>query len=203
MLNALKSAVSALRRGLSLALALGVMWSGAALAQPLAPANGPRLTDPAWHALVHATLVPEPGKKIEDATIVLRDGRIVSVQAGGTPPPGARVWDCTGLTVYAGLIEPFFEVDSPRPDAKEVGAHWNTMVMAQRNALDAEGIDAKARKALREMGYTSALASPKGGVFRGTAAFVSLADEPDPSRPVASVRIPKAFHTVAFETVTG
>ncbi|MCK5944407.1 MAG: hypothetical protein KAI24_20635, partial [Planctomycetes bacterium] len=40
------------------------------------PHNGPRPVDPGWFALQNARVVPEPGKAIERATIVMRAGRI-------------------------------------------------------------------------------------------------------------------------------
>src|SRR5690349_6980638 len=87
------------------------------------PANGPRRLETGWSALVNATVHPRPGETIEHATVVMRDGRIASVltpSAGSTDAPaapaGATPFDCTGLHVYAGLIEPFLEVESPAPD---------------------------------------------------------------------------------------
>ena len=103
------------------------------LAAQAGPPNGPRVIDPRWHALRGATLIPAPGEKIDNATIVLRDGVIVSAGAGTEPPAGARVWDCSGLWVYAGLIEPYLPVDVPSPDTDAAHAHWNSNVMPQRS----------------------------------------------------------------------
>ena len=95
------------------------------------PTDGPRQVDAGWHALVHATAVTQPGQTVEDATIVLRNGLIVSVAPGGQAPAGARVWDCSGLTVYAGLIEPYLPVEAPPPPEDAPGTHWNTNVTPQ------------------------------------------------------------------------
>ncbi|MBL8746047.1 MAG: amidohydrolase family protein [Phycisphaerae bacterium] len=168
-------------------------------AQPTAPANGPRRTDPGWHALVHATVIPEPGKRLEDATVVFRDGRITSVEEKGAPPAGARVWDCSGLTVYAGLVEAYLPVDARRPDEKSPGTHWNKQVMAQRSALDGMGIDAEGRKKMRGQGFVAAAIAPKGGVFRGIGAVVTLAEAGATSDPLANVVQPEAFHTLSLE----
>ena len=83
-----------------------LLLTGLATAQDFAPERGLRHVDPRWHALVNATLIPEPGARVEDATVVVRDGVIVSVGAGDEPPAGARVWDCEGLTIYAGFVDP-------------------------------------------------------------------------------------------------
>ena len=89
---------------------LGLIAS-TAMAQ-VAPPNGMRPSDVRHDALVHCTVVTQPGTVIDDATIVMKDGWIVAVgPAASTPvPAGATSHDCTGLTAYAGFIEPI----SPR-----------------------------------------------------------------------------------------
>ena len=82
-----------------------------ALAQPPSPlsppANGPRHADSTWHAFTHAMVHVSPEKTVEDATVVVRDGRIMSVEAKGAAPAGARAWDCEGLHIYPGFIDAY------------------------------------------------------------------------------------------------
>ena len=42
------------------------------------PPNGPRRVDPRWHALVHVTLLPTPDTRVDDATVVIRDGTVIT-----------------------------------------------------------------------------------------------------------------------------
>ena len=42
--------------------------------------NGMASAAPRTHALVGATLIPSPGQRVENATIVLRDGGVLSVE---------------------------------------------------------------------------------------------------------------------------
>ena len=72
-------------------LSLTLMLLASGLAAQSAPPNGPRTVDPRWHALRGVTLVSAPGSVTENATVVLRDGVIVSVGADEEPPAGARV----------------------------------------------------------------------------------------------------------------
>jgi imidazolonepropionase-like amidohydrolase len=203
------------------------------------PANGPRITDSAWHAVTNVTVHVKPGTTLEHATVVVRDGRIVSVE--GTPaapkpegakdgskdgvkdgakpdkpqatdkpappepaapaaPAGSRVWDGTGLHVYPGMIDPYVEVDSPRPDPNEPGVHWNKRVTPQRRALDGP-VDDGLSKRLRDMGFVAAQLVPKGGIFRGSSAVVSLAEPPTSrsgSRP--PIYREDVMQAVAFDT---
>ncbi len=180
-------------------LALSLLAPSTLLAQP-APTNGPVALDSGWHALTNATVVIEPGKTVEQATLVIRDGVIQSVRAGGVVPEGARVWDCDGLTIYPGLIDALVQVDAPEPDAKAAGAHWNAKVTPHRSALDGEGISSKDREALRNLGFTVVALAPKGGVFRGTGAVVSLADNPEKGQTSRQPLMDPAFDTVVLET---
>jgi imidazolonepropionase-like amidohydrolase len=211
--------------------------SGMARFQPdplTPPANGPRKADPTWHALQNATLHVKPGQVLEHATVVLRDGKIVSVQ--GTPakpaeapmkdaaaapgsdkekeeapkddismappgPAGARSWDCTGLHIYPGFIDPYVEIDVPAPPADAPGLHWNPRVTPQRSASDVRGVDAGLSESLRKIGFTAAAVSPSGGIFRGSAALVSLAaPESDRSLSRPPIYAENIYQTVALET---
>jgi imidazolonepropionase-like amidohydrolase len=174
------------------------------------PANGPRRADPTWHALTGATVHAAPGQTIQNATVVIRDGRIVSVVStpdgpdGKSPaapaPAGARVWDCTGLHIYPGFIDAFVEVDAPAPDRTAPGIHWNSRVTPQRRALDGSGPDARTAESLRKLGFTAAAVTPRGGIFRGSSAVISLAK---PASDSAADRPPvyreNAFQSIAFE----
>ena len=160
----------------SLLLLVALSISAATIAQG-PPSNGPATNDPGWHALVGADAVVQPGQRITNATLVLRDGRIVSIESGGAPPAGAFVHDCKGLTLYPGLIEPFLTVDVPALDPDAASVHWHPSVMPQRNALDGAGTTEDDRKELRELGFATAAIAPTGGVLKGSSAIVLL-DEP-------------------------
>jgi len=58
-------------------------------------------------AIVNARAYPmtdAAAGRIDDATIVIRDGRFESVQANAAPPAGARVVDAHGRIVTPGLM---------------------------------------------------------------------------------------------------
>jgi imidazolonepropionase-like amidohydrolase len=54
--------------------------------------------------LTGATIIDGTGADpIENCAVAVEDGRISAL--GGTPPAGAEVLDCTGLTITPGLID--------------------------------------------------------------------------------------------------
>jgi imidazolonepropionase-like amidohydrolase len=161
------------------------------------PPNGPRTVDGDWFALRNARVVAAPGQAIDSATVVFRRGRITAVSTAA-PPAGATVIDCTGLSIYAGLVEPFHPSDVPALDPTTTDRHWNPLIQPQRRALDGGLVPAKERATLRRLGFAAAAAAPSGGILKGTAAVVLL-DEPEPSTPVRVLRS-AAYQLASLQT---
>ncbi|MBC8105386.1 MAG: amidohydrolase family protein [Anaerolineae bacterium] len=156
------------------------------LAQPpsTVPPNGLRDNTPACHALVGAKIVIAPGKSIERGTLVVRDGKIVAVGTSEVKAPAdARAWDCTGKTIYAGLIDGFNELpaDASKSDPAMLDAtgarYWNPMIVPQVRGDRIYKPDAEANKKLRSQGFVARLAAPSYGLLKGTSALISTNDE--------------------------
>lgn len=195
--------VPVMRRAiLALCVSASISWAQSPLTPP---PNSVRRSDPSWHALVNATVHVAPGKALEGATVVIRDGVIVSVEpGGGRVPVGPRVWDCTGLHVYAGFIDPYVEVEAPLPDRTVVRGHWNARVTPERRAWDGPLVDGRTAESLRGLGFAAAGVSPRGGIFRGRGAVVSLGRVPeDSSMPRPPVYATGVFHSLSFELSRG
>ena len=169
---------------LTLLFALGV------LAQ-IEPAVGVRENTPAVHALKNLTIIVAPGMRIEKGTIVVRDGVIESAGANVAIPADARIWDCSGFTAYAGLIDLYTDIGQPKPKASTPGqpssavstitsprgsVHWNSQVHPESSGAEFFLPDKDAAEKYRAMGFTTVLSAPSSGIFRGSSALVSLGD---------------------------
>lgn len=175
------------------------------------PKQGIRENDPRVHALTNAHIVAGPGKTIEKGTVLIRDGIIAEVGPDVKVPAEARVWDMAGKTIYPGFIDAYSRLDLPEtlkpepprsdndpddPNAKpkEVPKEaakgtraWNPRVTPERRAADYLNLDRKATKALRDLGFTSALIVPGRGVFHGTSALINLQETDVDTMVVAPV----------------
>lgn len=147
-----------------------------------APPEGLRENTPSTHALVGARLVIAPGRVIENGTLIVRDGLIEAAGAEAAVPQEARVWNCRGKTIYAGLIDAFSELPA---EASKLGVsdkhgagYWNPHVLPQVEAGDRYRLDANLNKKLRGQGITARLIVPSVGVIKGTSSLVSTGDEP-------------------------
>jgi imidazolonepropionase-like amidohydrolase len=183
------------------------------------PPEGPGGRRHRVHALVGGRVVPRPGELLPSATVVIRDGTIEAVGADVVPPADAQVWDARGLTIYAGLIEPYLPIDprkKPRgggddeededeekdeddtpegPRAPRGATHENPAVRPERLVAQELSLDHDTLDDLRKAGFTAALAVPSKGVLRGQSALVVLRDGPAREQ-VLRARV--AWH-VAFE----
>jgi imidazolonepropionase-like amidohydrolase len=162
-------------------LGLALLAAGALEAQQATrtePVTGLRANATGFHALVGARVVTAPGQVLDNATIVIRNGLITAVGAGVAAPAGARVWDLKGLTVYPGFIDAHADLGTDAvPQGGDVGpTHWNPQVRAWFSTTANLKDDSTRRAGLRSLGFGTALAVPRQGIFRGTASVLSLAD---------------------------
>src|SRR5262245_64484722 len=163
---------------------------------------------PAAYAIKDAKVVVEPGKVLDKATVVIRDGFIAAVAPDAPVPADALVMDGKGLTVYAGFIDAGssrgFDAALRRsqtgaPGVEDLAADPLAATKADhRKGLTPEfdvhtalKLDEEAIAPWRRVGFTAHLATPSGGYFSGTSAVVSLSDAVPRD---ALLRSPVALH---------
>ncbi len=169
-----------------------------------APPNGPRVAEPTRWALVGATVHVSPSSTIEQATVFIEDGVIVSVTdrpGDDLAGDGWRVRDLSGQHVYAGLIDAFVPVETPVLQSARTGGHWSSVITPENRALAGNGLTSAQRGQLRKSGFVAAAISPAGGVMRGHAAVVSTADvSSDASESRPTVYAEDVYQVCAIES---
>lgn len=176
--------------GLSAVVAAGV--SVLAVADQTTPIRGLHEKNPSFIALTNATVITEPGKSVEHATLVVKDGIIHAINSSNRAPEGARVIDATGYTIYPGFIDPYsnYAVEQPgataprtrslRPqysNAREGGNGSNAAIHAERTWFDTVQANNRDAKGYIDLGFTAVQTARLDGIFRGRATTVSLADK--------------------------
>ena len=122
------------------------------------------------YAIQNATVVPEPGKILEKATIVIRAGKIVQIGVHVSPPHEAQIIDMAGKTIYAGFVDAGIELDVPPSDATKGTPHWNSEITPERSMADVISANEATMSKLRKAGITAALVAPRDGIIKGTSA---------------------------------
>ncbi len=150
-------------------------WSRAA--PKTTPSPGLRENPATFHALEGARIHVRPDLVVQCGTIVIKDGMILAAGADVATPPGARRWDYSGKTIYAGFIDAYGEAEAALPPSAAAG-YWNPEVVPQLSVADTWAPDAELHKTLRAGGFTARLIAPAAGVIRGVSALVTTADAP-------------------------
>jgi len=171
------------------------------------------------YAITNARLVTVSGPVIERGTVVIRNGLIVVAGVNVSAPPDARVIDGTGLTVYPGLIDSYTNLGLPEPSptpspggglaallplpsSSPRGGPNSTQppgLQPELMAEDAIQTSGNEIEAWRSIGITTALTSPRTGVWMGQSALIDLSGE-TPQQMI--VRSPVAMH-VGFTPLRG
>ncbi|MFM9067976.1 MAG: hypothetical protein ACKOUR_11685, partial [Planctomycetota bacterium] len=179
--NAWRAAVTLV--GLLAFLACGAGVAEAQEVPNTRPVDGRRQNNPTRHALVGARVVVAPGQVLDSATVIIREGVIVEVGPKVTVPPGARVWDLAGKTIYAGFIDAYGEAEFADVDLRAGAPHWNSQVVPQLQVAEHYKVDGGALDKLRRQGFGARLVAPSAGIIKGVSALVSTGDD-DASRAI-------------------
>lgn len=170
----------------------------------IGPLNAAELRQPlpGVYAIVDVRVVTSPGKVLESATIVVRDGVIEAVGPDIQPPPDAALITFEReprnndsddsddsengdqrppTTVYAGLIDPYVAIEeadeSEGGDEEESGSVPGRHPLIQPDfELDAAVWPADKVEAHRRAGFTTALMAPAAGLLRGRSVLTNLGE---------------------------
>ena len=159
-------------------------------AQPTYPVNGVHDEREALYAFTNATIHASYDQSVENATLLIRKGKIVAVGTSVTIPDGAVVYDLAGKHIYPAFIDIYSDYGLPpikkeKPDwnsppqfvSKKEGAYaWNQAIKPEVNAYELFSVDAKKAEEMRQAGFGAALTHVMDGIARGSGAFVLLAD---------------------------
>jgi imidazolonepropionase-like amidohydrolase len=166
------------------------------------------------YAITNARIVTVSGPVIDRGTVVIRNGLIAAAGANVNAPPDARVIDGAGLTVYPGLIDSYTNLGlpepapSPSPGAGGGAALFFVQQQQQRpasgpNSTQPAGLQPEVMvedviraggneiESWRSAGVTTALTSPRSGIWMGQSALINLSGE-TPQQMI--VRSPVAMH---------
>ncbi len=142
-----------------------------------------------YTAITNAKIYVTPTQVIEKGTLLIKDGKIVSVGASVTIPENTNIIDATGKSIYPSFIDIYsdFGVEKPKResgrgrssqyDPTRSGYYWNDHVMPENNAIDKFEYDSKKAKDLLNAGFGVVNTHIQDGIVRGTGTLVALNGE--------------------------
>lgn len=194
-----------------LVLGCALLMSHTALfAQQTFPVAAPSDERAGVHAFTNATIYTDYKTRVENATLLIREGKVIAAGPNVTVPKEAAVHDCSGKTIYPGFIDLYatgYGLPAPPPDArggfgqprqalssKKGPYSWNEALRPEYNAAGTFSNDAKAAEEWRKIGFSALLTHNADGISRGTGALVALGED----REHEMILVEKAGHFLSF-----
>lgn len=175
------------------ALLCAMLGSALAQAQPTFPVNGIADEKVATYAFTNATIVAESGSVLNAATMVVKEGKILSIGSNVSIPKEAMVVDCKGKYIYPSFIDLYSDYGMPplaavqrrfnfnapaQLTSNQKGAYgWNQAIRSDVQAVTQFAANDDKAKLLRDQGFGTVLTHVQDGIARGTGTLVTLADD--------------------------
>ena len=162
------------------------------MAQETFPVNGVADQRSDYFAFTNATIVKDPQTTLQNATLVIKQGKIIAVGANITVPKDAVVVDCKGKYIYPSFIDMYSDygteivqrsAGSGFRGASQMlsntkGAYgWNQAIRSETDVAKTFSVNDAKAKELRAIGFGTVLTHQMDGISRGTGAVVTLATE--------------------------
>ncbi len=169
-------------------LLVAFLLSKTFVAQETFPQNSTSDVKHTTYAFTNATIFLSEDQRINNGTLLIKDGFIISATENGKAPAGAVVYDLKGKFIYPGLIDTYTTYGisdpkkakvshSPQQNSTTKGAvDWNQAVKPETNALNLFATSNKDAEEMRELGFGAVLTFQKDGIVRGSACVVTLGD---------------------------
>ncbi|HXL55986.1 MAG TPA: amidohydrolase family protein, partial [Chitinophagaceae bacterium] len=162
-----------------------------AAAQETFPVNGVTDIRNDYFVFTNATIVKDPQTALQNATLVIKQGKIVAAGTNISVPKDAAVIDCKGKYIYPSFIDLFSNYGVPalqssfstnRDFFREYqnisntkGAYgWNQALKPETDASKLFKATSDKAKDLRNIGFGMVLSHQQDGIARGTGSLVAL-----------------------------
>ncbi|MCB0714798.1 MAG: amidohydrolase family protein [Chitinophagaceae bacterium] len=163
-------------------------------AQPTFPVNGVANPNHGYFAFTNATIVQDALQTITNGTMIIKDGKILSIGKNVQTPAGAVEVDCSGKYIYPSFIDIYTDYGVPQPKRQSrssfsqgqqlfsdtKGAYgWNEAIKPGTEAFKDFSIDNDKAESFRKLGFGTVLSHVEDGIARGTGVLVTLANTND------------------------
>ncbi|MEM1319287.1 MAG: amidohydrolase family protein [Bacteroidota bacterium] len=157
-------------------------------AQQTFPQNGVYDQRDGLYAFTNATIYVSYQQKLEEASLLIKKGKVLAVGQQIDIPKDAVVLDLKGKVIYPSFIDlytnyglpkveikPFSWAEGPQTLSKKKGAYsWNQSLNPEYSAHEHFTVDDKSAGELRKLGFGSVMSHLMDGISRGSGTVVAL-----------------------------
>ena len=173
-------------------ISLLILSSWRVNAQVTYPVNDVADPKESCFAFTNATIVINAQTTLQNATLVIRKGKIEAVGTKVIVPKDAVVVDCKGKYIYPSFIDIYSDYGTDATQrvggggfrgqsqfvSNTKGAYgWNQAIRSENDAAKTFAVNDAKAKELRGIGFGTVLTHQMDGISRGTGAVVTLANE--------------------------
>lgn len=182
---------------------LFLLCSFSLFAQDYFPSNsGVIAKNTNYTAFTNATIHVSPTEVIDKATLLIKDGKVVSVGTSINIPKNTTQIDLSGKHIYPSFIDlytsfgvkkPERSGDGPQYGPSRSGYYWNDHVMPEQDAMASFKYDAKTASEMHKLGFGVVNTHMPDGIVRGTGALIALNNDADNAMRVIDGRTTQHF----------
>lgn len=183
-------------------LAFAVCYS--LTAQDYFPNNsGVNTNNSNYKALTNAKVYITPTEVIDNATLLIRDGKVVNVGTNIKLPVNTTIVNLSGKSIYPSFIDMYtdFGIEKPKRasgsgpqyDTSRSGYYWNDHIMPDQKALSSFNYDNKSATEMHKLGFGVVNTHIPDGIVRGTGVLVALNDASDNSKRIIEANSAQFF----------
>ena len=165
-------------------------------AQETFPINGVEDNRENYYAFFNANIVVDYNTTVENGTLIIKNGKIISVGKDINIPNGVRKFDLNGNFIYPSFIDLYSDYGivknkSNRSSGGRMSSYtnpqilsnkdgpfsWNESIRPEYNSVENIKFDQKISNVLRKEGFGSVVSHNMDGIMRGTGTFISLSND--------------------------
>ncbi len=165
-------------------------------AQETFPINGVEDNRENYYAFFNANIVVDYNTTVENGTLIIKNGKIISVGKDINIPNGVRKFDLNGNFIYPSFIDLYSDygivknksnrssggrkssyTNSQMLSNKDGPFSWNESIRPEYNSVENIKFDQKKSNILRKEGFGSVVSHNMDGIMRGTGTFISLSND--------------------------
>lgn len=182
------------------------------------PQNGVYDERERLYAFTNATIYKSWNEKVENATLLIRNGRIEAIGQAIAVPKDAAVIDLKGKSIYPSFIEPHGNYGMPEMPQRQGGGPgggggrqaqqlltnkkgayaWNEALKSEFKAHEAFNFNEKEVEILRGVGFGAVVTHRMDGISRGASSVVTTANDREHNLIIK----PMAAHVMSFSKGT-
>lgn len=163
-------------------------------AQVTFPVNGAPNKSHSIYAFTNTSIYVDYQTLLNNATLLIKDGKILEVGANLTIPKNAIIYDLKGKFIYPSFIDIYSDYGitlqkyekkaqrSPQMESSVKGAYgWNQAIRSNIEAYKMFTHQPEKSDELKKIGFGTVLSSHKDGIVRGSGTLVNLCENENES----------------------